>query len=445
MKFLSMKSLLLKYVASLFAVIFLFFFTSYYMQAQAATSKCECIKTNPSLPCLDPGVYVMVRSRQLLNDTVSMDELVSILKRDWVKGLAVGFHLEDFLDNPSYVSRLDQVWKKIELAKMKSGKPMVPLIVKVYPVLKEDKTGLSVESGEADTVSAKRFSNMSVISVPRETLATGKVVPIREYPISTDPKYLELLKDIVAKMAKWLDQVDPHRTTVSMVHYFGPGMTSNQMRPVPIEKFAMAGNNIGDIGWSPAGHKQAWKSIADVMASFDALRNRYWIFNFTNLSASVSSRVGLENKDEIEVFKYIESKHPFGASGVLAKSEDLTVNFSSKNFNAGQWRAEFNKSGSLYAFIAGRENLHGWELWSSLSYNRDSRAPFLGPLDKLIENAVYSDLRSAHPNVAQKTVWIELWVDEFLEAHDSDYAPYGSLDEFGKSLSKAIYTGVGCN
>ena len=409
------------------------------LTAAAAVAEDRSLEIAKGAARVPPGIYVMVRSSQLIGDQhFGESGLVEILKRRWVTAIALGLNWDVIFPekNPDSYDALNMLLNEVRDASKKTGRvEPIPIFLKVYPVLppwmQRDNPSTSSDDGKRSDITNDAFVKnklgMTVLSRPTRRDATGREIPGRDYPISTDPAYQERLVQVMDKVSRWLERVDPNAEEIRLVHVIGPGMESNTMRPLAGSAFLTERSVPGALKWSKESLINAWINVSTQMANFPAFRKRCWVFNMTNLSPqrSNSNGFGLTVDDQLKVVNALRRAHPLGKDAILLKTEDLTVDFNnvSGRFNPlgrqALWRNQLLQGESYpYRYIASEKLHHGWELWASFFVSRDKRSSSLYPISQLIENSLYSDLQSPRPHVAQGTLWVEIWPDEVLHASE---------------------------
>ena len=392
------------------------------------------------------GLYVMVRSSQLLDPKFGLPALEKILSKRWVSAIALGVEMSDIFTDSLTPERknLDIILEMVSVASLHAGRSEpVPIFLKFYPVLPSWMSVNASLPGENINMSAGAdifFRNkvgMLVMSRDGWVDASNHVVTSRVYPLSTDENYHAMLFIYMRFLSSWLAEVDPAGKRFPLLHVIGSSMDSNTMRPIPNSPFLVAPQrDLDKLDWNKARHIQAWISVVSEMSEQAAFRTRCWVFNLTSLPKEVAKNgMGLTLNDQRRVIDVLAAIHPLGKRAILLKTEDLTVDFNNirgkVNNGNGIWKAQYlNSKAFPYKYIAEKYLGHGWELWASLYSGRDVRYSSLSPFNELVNNSLYYDLWNDAPKIFQGTLWVELWPEDIL------YPPVVGSEEFFVRLSE---------
>ncbi len=393
------------------------------------------IQLTPKTVSLPVGIYAMCRYKHLVTPGKNgeKDQLERIAEKPYIQCIALGLTWEDMEPEPGKVSakRLKECLERVKWASKQAGRKR-PLKVLFKPYFYKIPTWMQM-SGDVDkTQVTKNSIGMSVIRRP-DVIRNGKKHKLYDLPLSTDEVFHGKIKQLMRCVANFLEKYDPEGKLVPMVHYAGPGMTSNQMRP-PLHDnklFPNKGNSsIGPI-WSKQKHIDSWVKLTAYMKEFPGFANRCWVFNFTNLALQ-GGHLSLTTKEQGLVYDALKKIHPDGPKAVICKTESLCVNFDRRfNLNGkgkrggyvtknpspgGRWRSQaFGEPlRRPYVYIMNQKYAHAWEDWAGFNHNRDKRAPSLYPHRELIENSLYLDLDKKVPSKPQGTLWVEVWVQESI-------------------------------
>jgi hypothetical protein len=381
------------------------------------------------------GLYAMVDASSL-SHRHRYAGVVAALAHPYIHGISLMVGWSDLAPSPTTPYGDPQVVGSLlhllDTAEQRAGRSHLPVFLKFYP----DDLPDWLRTLPIATRPTPRTNTlgMKVLALPSDDANYGSATDV---PYSVDPVYQAAVQRLMHTIDRGLAMSDPTAHQIVALSFIAPFMLSNEMgTPLPANAiFRDRGTDPYWHLWTRHGHIAAIAHFAKVMASESQFATRVWVFNF------VTSTI-ISTADQVPVFRAVESAHPAGQAAVLAKTENLTANFTNATGTAvtGSWRSRYLTDPWAPLNFVAHHHYHEWEMWLPFTGTTRYAGPHLAlppTLWRQVEqNSLALDLTTPDSSPQQGTLFVEIWSRDLIR-------PTPTLDRFLNHWDAAIRTEAG--